>query len=92
MFRYLKPKGGKLPVKPNFKKRRRGLQDFSNGARRQRTKSSFSKRRGSLMNSFGGTKRQQNPKNVSRSTAIAAAAKDPDVQKLHSKQKEVVLL
>ena len=44
------------------------------------------------MNSFGGTKRQQNPKNVSRSTAIAAAAKDPDVQKLHSKQKEVVLL
>ena len=44
------------------------------------------------MNSFGGTKRQQNPKNVSRSTAIAAAAKDPDVQKLHSKQKEVVFI
>ena len=89
MFRYLKPKDGKFPAKP--KKRRRGLQEFSNGTRRQRTKSSFSKRRGSLMNSFGG-KRQKKTKNVSRSTAIAAAAKDPDVQKLHSKQKEVVLL
>ena len=92
MYRYLKSKAGKNIPQP--KQNRSSLGEIRNGTRR-RYNESF-KRRGSLINAFTrGKQRTQHRTKIktgSRADVIAAATKDLDVQKLDTKQKEVVIL
>ena len=94
MYRYLKSKAGNTIPQP--KKNRSSLRDIKNGTRRPYN-ASF-KHRGSLINAFTRGNQQTQSKHGAkiktgcRADAIAAATQDVDVQQLHAKQKEVVML